>query len=243
MPKYLVDRRDLDFVLFEQLNLAQVTTRERYKDFGADDLTAVLDAGETFAKEVLAPTHAVADKEGCTVVNGEVQVPKIFHEAFKAMAEGGWIALNRSQEFGGMGLPVPLAAAITEMHIGAAASISFYSGLTVAAGAVFEAFAKPELKQLIVPKLYGGEWTGTMCLTEPQAGTAVGDLKTVAKPLGGDRYAIKGDKIFISAGDHTLSKNIVHLVLARVEGDPAGTKGISLFAVPKFRFDATGKLG
>ncbi len=243
MANYTIDRRDLDFVLFEQFDLAGVITRDKYKDFDREQLTGIFDAAETMAREVLGPTFAIADREGCKLVDGQVVVPKIYESAFKQLAEGGWIALNRSQELGGMGLPIPLAAAITEMQIGAAASIGFYSGLTVAAGHLLETFAKPELKNLLVPKLYAGEWCGTMCLTEPHAGTAVGDLKTKAIPKSGDRYNIKGNKIFISAGDHQLTKNIVHLVLARVEGDPQGTKGISLFAVPKFRFDATGKIG
>ncbi len=243
MADYRIDRRDLDFVLWEQFGLEKVLARPQYKDMGKEELSGVLDAAQTMALEVLGPTNATADREGCTLTNGEVKVPKVYESVFKQVAEGGWIALNRPQDLGGMGLPVPLAASITEMFIGSASSITFYSGLTVAAGHLLENHAKPELKQLIVPKLYSGEWTGTMCLTEPQAGTAVGDLKTKAKHISGDRYAIKGNKIFISAGDHQLSKNIVHLVLARVEGDPQGTKGISLFAVPKFRFDATGKLG
>ncbi len=243
MATYRIDRRDIDFVLWEQFGLEAMLTRAPYKDMGKAELDGVLDAAETMAHEVLGPTNAIADREGCTLTNGEVRVPKVYEDVFKQIAEGGWIALNRPQDLGGMGLPVPLAALITEMFIGSASSITFYSGLTVAAGHLLEAYAKPELKQLIVPKLYSGEWTGTMCLTEPHAGTAVGDLKTKATPISGDRYAIKGNKIFISAGDHQLAKNIVHLVLARIEGDPQGTKGISLFAVPKYRFDATGKIG
>ena len=243
MVNYLIDRRDLDFVLYEQFDLENVITRERYKDFGRTELNGIVDAAETMAREVLAPTFAIADREGCRLVDGQVYVPKIYEDAFKQLAEGGWIALNRSQEMGGMGLPIPLAVAITEMQIGAAASIGFYSGLTVAAGHLIETFAKAELKNLVVPKLYAGEWCGTMCLTESHAGTAVGDIKSKAVHKSGDRYSIKGNKIFISAGDHQLAKNIIHLVLARAEGDPAGTKGISLFAVPKYRFDAAGNVG
>jgi alkylation response protein AidB-like acyl-CoA dehydrogenase len=243
MANYSIDRRDLEFLLFEQFDLETVLKRDRYKELGRQEVDGIVDAAQALAIEVLGPTFAAADREGCKLVDGQVIVPKVYESAFKQLAEGGWIALNRSQDLGGMGLPIPLAAAITEMQIGAAASIGFYSGLTVAAGHLLENFAKPELKNLVVPKLYAGEWGGTMCLTEPHAGTAVGDLKTKAVPKGGDRYNIKGNKIFISAGDHQLTKNIVHLVLARVEGDPAGTKGISLFAVPKFRFDATGKVG
>lgn len=245
MPDFIVDRRDVDFVLFDQFKVGELASLEPYKDFGAEDYAAILDTAIKMFNDVLWPTSAKVDAEGCKLVDGQVKVPEALREPWKQYTEGGWLALGRPPEVGGMGLPLPLVVMITELGIAASSSFFFFPGLTAAAGHLLEVFANQELKDLVVPKMYSGEWTGTMCLTEPQAGSSVGDLTTSATPIEGsdNEYLIKGNKIFISCGDHDLADNIIHLVLARVPGDPDGTKGISLFAVPKFRFDSTGKLG
>ncbi|MEZ4271953.1 MAG: acyl-CoA dehydrogenase family protein [Myxococcota bacterium] len=243
MPDYIIDRRDIDFVLFEQFNLAALAEHPLYGDFDRDAFDAILDAGQKLCIEVVAPINAKADSVGCHLSDGKVKVPETFHAVWKQFAEGGWIAPSRPTQYGGMGLPLPLAVVLAEMAIGACQALYFFPGLNSAAGALLENFAAPFLRDTIVPRLYSGEWTGTMCLTEPQAGSSVGDLSTTATPISGTNvYSIKGNKIFITAGDHDLTENIVHLVLARVPGDPKGTKGISLFAVPKLRFDEQGKV-
>ncbi|MEL6759044.1 MAG: acyl-CoA dehydrogenase [Myxococcota bacterium] len=245
MPDYLVDKRDLRFVLFEQFDLDGLAKLPVYSEMGRDTFEMILDQAVTFAKEVLAPTREPADAEGCTWSDGKVRVPSSYADLWKQYAEQGWLAMNRPAEFGGMGLPMPLSVAVMEMGIGAGSSFIFYPGLTLAAGHLLEVYAEEELRDLVVPKLYSGEWSGTMCLTEPHAGTSVGDSSTVAVPLddSGREFSIRGNKIFISAAEHDLTENIVHLVLGRVEGDPAGTKGLSLFLVPRTRFDAQGNLG
>jgi alkylation response protein AidB-like acyl-CoA dehydrogenase len=245
MPSFIVDRRDLSFDLYELLEIQKLTSLDRYRDMSRDDWDAVLDAAEELARDVLWPTNAVADREGCKLENGRVKVPKAFHEVFEKYSEGGWIAVTRPTEYGGMGLPLPLGIVVTELMLASSPSFLFVPGLGVAGGHLLENFASDAIKKTVIPRLYSGEWAGTMCLTEPQAGTAVGDIKTTATPIPGtDEYAIRGNKIFISAGDHDLTENICHLVLARVPGDPAGTKGISLFLVPARRFEpATGALG
>lgn len=245
MPDYKVDKRDLEFVLYEQFDLESFSALAPYAEMGRETYDMILDQAVTFAKEVMGPTREPADREGCTWDNGKVTVPKVYETLWQQYAENGWLAMNRPAEFGGMGLPLPLSVAVMEMGIAASSSFIFYPGLTLAAGHLLEVYAEPELRDLVIPKLYSGEWSGTMCLTEPHAGTSVGDSATVATPLddAGREFSIRGNKIFISAGEHQLTKNIVHLVLGRVEGDPRGTKGLSLFLVPKTRFDAKGNLG
>lgn len=244
MPAFTADRRDIDFVLFDQFGLGELAQLEAFREFGEDDFRAILDAAMKLTVEVLAPSNISADREGCRLEDGAVRVPEAFQQPWKEFSEGGWIAPSRPSEVGGMGLPLPLSVIATELTIGAACSFVFFPGLCAAAGHLLEAFADPEFRDLVVPRMYSGQWTGTMCLTEPQAGSTVGDLTTTATPIeGADEYSIQGNKIFISGGDHDLTENIIHLVLARVAGDPSGTKGISLFAVPKRRFDAAGKLG
>ncbi|HAA58666.1 MAG TPA: acyl-CoA dehydrogenase [Myxococcales bacterium] len=253
MAEYLIDQRDLEFVVFEQFGFDALLKSEKYSDFSEDILRDTITQAVKFAGEVLAPTNDEADKFGCRLVDGKVELPPSFQKAYNAYCENGWAAPGQSAELGGMGLPLILAIIAQEVGIAASPSFMFFPGLTVGAAHLVEAFGQETLRDLVVPKMYTGEWTGTMCLTEPQAGTAVGDLKTVAVPLaegeestapfeGLQEYKITGNKIFISAGDHELTDNIMHLVLARVEGDPVGIKGISLFLVPKYRFDKDGKI-
>ncbi len=243
MTDFIVDKRDLEFCLFDQGGLDKFTAFEKYADFDRESLSMILDEVIKFSQQELRPTNGPADAQGCKVVNGQVYVPEVYIPLYKKFREAGWMAPSMNPEYGGMGLPMAMAIAAMELFIGASGSFVFFPGLTVAAGHLLESFASPELRDLLVPKLYTGEWTGTMCLTEPQAGSAVGDLRTTAEPIPGtNAYAIRGQKIFISAGDHNLAENIIHLVLARVPGDAAGTRGISLFMVPKHRFDAQGKI-
>jgi hypothetical protein len=191
----------------------------------------------------IAPGRDKADEEGCRLESGQVKVPEFYKESYKQFAEGGWIAPARTPELGGMGLPLPLAMALSEVFIAADTSFVMYPGLTAAAGHLLEVFADPDLRDLVVPKMYGGEWGGTMCLTESQAGTALDGITTKAVPTEDPReFMITGEKIFISCGDHELTENIIHLVLARVPGDPMNTRGISLFLVPKHKFNEKGEI-
>jgi alkylation response protein AidB-like acyl-CoA dehydrogenase len=202
----------------------------------------VLEEGAKIATEVIAPLNSISDKEGCTYEKGKVKVPEAFHEAFKKYCEGGWIAASVDAEAGGQGLPESIALATAEMFVSASCSFTTYPGLTRGCANLIESFGTPEQKALYLEKMYSGQWTGTMCLTESQAGSAVGDVKTMAKKEG-DHYLIQGTKIFITAGDHNLTENIIHAVLARTENAPAGIKGLSLFIVPKVRINADGSLG
>jgi alkylation response protein AidB-like acyl-CoA dehydrogenase len=243
MTQFSVNKRDIEFTLYELNDLVGLTQHERYEGMTREDFEIITDEAIKVCVNKLAPLNQPGDLEGCRLEDGQVYVPESFKEVYREFGEGGWIGMSHNPELGGMGLPVPLAIMMAEMAIGACGSFMFYPGLTVAGAHLIENFGSPELRDLVVPLLYGGKWTGTMCLTEPQAGTAVGDVTTTAVPIEGtNEYSVKGNKIFISAGDHQLTENIVHLVLARVPGDPPGTKGISLFLVPKFRFDGKGSL-
>jgi alkylation response protein AidB-like acyl-CoA dehydrogenase len=244
MVDLIIDRRDVDFVLFEQFELQKFCEQSRYKDFSQETFEMIINEAIKLAKEEVAPADAIADRQGTRLEDGKVIVAEAFRAIYDKYAEGGWIATANDPEYGGMGLPVPLGLILSEFFISASSSFMFFPGLSVSAGHLLEEYANTSLKELLTTKLYTGEWTGTMCLTEPQAGTAVGDICSVATPIEGtDRFKITGSKIFISAGDHDLTENILHLVLARVPGDPEGTKGISLFVVPKYRFDESGALG
>ncbi len=253
MAEFFMDKRDIEFVLFEQFNLGKFSELERYEDFDEDDYRGIIETALNFAKEEIAPLDEPSEEFGCKLENGQVKAFEGFKDLYKQYGEDGWIAVSQNQEYGGMGLPLAMSILLQEFGIAAAGSFMFFPGLTSSAGHLVENFANKNLAELLVPKMYQGEWTGTMCLTEPQAGSAVGDLTTSAVPIGPDdtptapveglqEYRITGNKIFISAGDHDLTDNIIHLVLARVQGDPAGTKGISLFVVPKYRFDSEGNV-
>jgi alkylation response protein AidB-like acyl-CoA dehydrogenase len=244
MTAFKVDRRDVEFLLFEQFKIQDLgATYNRYADMNKEVYEEVLAQGIAFCANEMAPRRAEADELGCTLKDNQVYVPEWYGDIYKKYGADGWIAPGQNPEYGGMGMPMCIALVLQGLGIMADASFMFYPGLTVAAAHLIENFGADELKNLLVPKMYGGEWTGTMCLTEPHAGTAVGDIRTVAEPIEGtNEFKIKGEKIFISAGDHQLTENIIHLVLARIPGDPAGTKGISLFAVPKYRYDASGAI-
>lgn len=237
-----INMRDIRFVLYEQLGIERLCQFEKFKDFSRETFDMVLEEAAKLATEVIAPLNSISDKEGCTFENGQVRVPKAFHEAFKKYCEGGWIAASVDTEAGGQGLPESVGIAAAEMFVGACCSFTTYPGLTRGAANLIQSFGTPAQKKLFLENMYSGKWTGTMCLTEPQAGSAVGDIKTMAKKEG-DHYLIQGTKIFITAGEHDLAENIIHAVLARTENAPPGVKGLSLFIVPKIRVNPDGSLG
>ncbi len=245
MPTYTPPLRDIKFVLHELLD---VTTNLRqlpqHADLDADTIDTILEEGGKFCAEVLFPLNQVGDTEGCTYHgDGVVTTPKGFKEAYQQFVEGGWPALGCDIEFGGQGLPHVVASALNEMQNSANQAWSMYPGLSHGAYNALKAFGTDEQKKLYLPKLVSGVWTGTMCLTEAHCGTDLGLLKTSAKPNPDGSHDITGTKIFISAGEHDMAENILHLVLARLPDAPAGTKGISLFLVPKFVPDANGGVG
>ncbi len=237
-----INMRDIRFVLYEQLGIERLCEFDKFKDFSRETFDMVLEEAAKLAAEVIAPLNPISDKEGCTYEKGKVKVPAAFHEAFKKYCEGGWIAASVDAEAGGQGLPETVGLAAAEMFVGACCSFTTYPGLTRGAANLIQSFGTPEQKKLYLEKMYRGQWTGTMCLTEPQAGSAVGDIKTMAKK-DGDHYLIQGTKIFITAGEHDLAENIIHAVLARTENAPPGIKGLSLFIVPKIRINPDGSLG
>ena len=243
MSNLLVNTRDQQFVLFEQLGIEKLFEYEAYKDFSKDDLQMILNEAEKLAVNVLAPAYQEGDKEGCHIKNGVVNVPKCFQEPFKKFCEGGWVNPMDTPDVGGQGLPASVGFACIEYFGAANYAFAMYPGLTHGAATLIYHYGTEEQKNKYMYKMFTGEWTGTMCLTEPGAGSDVGALKTTAKKLPDGKYLITGTKCFISAGDHDLTPNIVHPVLARIEGDPAGTKGISIFIVPKVRVNDDGSLG
>jgi alkylation response protein AidB-like acyl-CoA dehydrogenase len=240
---YTYDLRDLEFVLFEQLNVAELL-KQGYPDFEADDLKMIVGEAHKFAKEVIAPSNKIGDEVGVKLENGKVTLPKEFVEVYKQYSEAGWLAGSGSPEAGGQGFPHVLTTAVADIFTGANVSFFLYGLLGVGVAHVIEKYNVPDwAREIVLPKLFSGEWAGTMMLTEPQAGSDVGMAKTKAEKVEGtDYYHIRGTKMFITGGDHDLTENIWHLALARTPGAPAGTKGLSLFLVPKIRIDENGNL-
>ncbi len=241
------DDKDLKFVLQEHLDLDKILGYEAYQDFSRDDFNMIIDEGLKFCREVIGPTMQDGDQDGAKYVNGQVKTTESFRNVWNQMAENGWIAAAKTPEFGGQGLPFSLGGLLAEMFCGANMSFMTFPGLAVANSAVIENFGTEEDKALFCEKMNTGVWGGTMCLTEPDAGSDVGYLrsKAVKDPDSDDPriYKIEGTKRFITCGDHDLTENIIHLVLARIEGAPLGTKGISLFIVPKVWVNPDGSLG
>ena len=235
MANFLVDERDAKFVLHEQLRIEELCQSEKFAEFSKETFDMVMDAAQKLAEKELAPTNVPGDTQGVVLENGKVKVPECFHQAYRLFCEGGWNALSIDEDMGGQGFPSVLNAASMELFIAANQALSMYSGLTVGAAHLIEKYGSEEQQRLYMDKMYTGEWAGTMCLTEPQAGSDVGALRTKAVKNPDGTYSITGGKIFISSGDHDLTENIVHMVLARCEGAPPGTKGISIFIVPKLR--------
>jgi alkylation response protein AidB-like acyl-CoA dehydrogenase len=243
MPEYKAPLRDIKFVTDELLDFPNhYATLSGAQDATPDMVGAILEEGAKFAERVLSPLNRVGDIQGCTFKDGVVTTPEGFKEAYQQYVEGGWPSLSHAEEVGGQGLPESLGMLVTEMVASANWSWSMYPGLSHGAMNTIESHGTDEQKQTYLTKLVSGEWTGTMCLTEPHCGTDLGLLKTKAEPKDDGSYAISGTKIFISAGEHDMADNIVHIVLARIAGAPEGTKGISLFIVPKFNVDSDGAM-
>ena len=246
MPQYAPPLRDMQFVLHEVLDaVGQLQACPPHAELDVDTFNAVLKEAGKFAAGVAFPLNLSGDTEGCTLdrVTHEVRAPRGFKEAYAQYVEGGWPALACAPEHGGQGLPFVLNQCLYEMLNSANQAWTMYPGLSHGAYEALHAHGSPMQKATYLPKLTSGEWTGTMCLTEPHCGTDLGLLRTKAEPQGDGSYRITGEKIFISAGEHDLAANIVHLVLARLPDAPAGSKGISLFVVPKFLVNADGSLG
>jgi acyl-CoA dehydrogenase len=235
MPTYKAPVDDTMFLLRDVFNVSRYDNLPGFAEATPDTIEAILSEGGKFCEKVLQPLNQVGDQQGCTRHDdGSVTTPKGFKEAYRQMAEGGWIGLSAEEEFGGQALPFVISAALNEFFSSANMAFGMYSGLTMGAYRALRIHGTDEQKQTYLPKFIEGKWTGTMNLTEPHCGTDLGLIKTKAAKQPDGAYKITGTKIFISAGEHDLSENIVHLVLARIEGAPEGVKGISLFVVPKF---------
>ena len=245
MPQYTPPLRDIQFVIHELLAADQIFTNlPAYQEVDKDTINQIIEESGKFASQVVFPLNQIGDKEGCTRnADGSVSTPTGFNAAYQKYIEGGWPALSCDPAFGGQGLPQLLNTVLYEVLNSANQSWTMYPGLSHGAYECLHAHGTDEQKKIYLEKLVSGQWTGTMCLTEPQCGTDLGILKTKAEPLANGSYAITGTKIFISSGEHDLAENIVHLVLARLPDAPTGTKGISLFAVPKFLSNQDGSLG
>jgi len=246
MPQYNPPLRDMQFVMHEVLKVTdELKVLPPHADIDADTINAVLEEGGKFAVEVAFPLNISGDEEGCTLdkTTHEVTPPKGFKQAYAQYVEGGWAALSCDPEYGGQGLPFVVNQCFYEMLNSANQAWTMYPGLSHGAYEALHAHGTDAQKKLYLPKLVSGEWTGTMCLTEPHCGTDLGMLRTKAEPQADGTFKLTGNKIFISAGEHDMTANILHLVLARLPDAPQGSKGISLFIVPKFNVNEDGSLG
>jgi alkylation response protein AidB-like acyl-CoA dehydrogenase len=243
MSNNLTDLRDVRFVLYEQLDVEQLCRAERFQDHSKETFDMILDAAERLAVDEFAPTNSIGDEIGCRWEDGQVKVPEPFHGPFRMYCEGGWISMAEDYALGGQNVPASVSFACNEMFYAANYAITGYMGLTHSAAKVIEVYGSEEQKNRYMEKLYSGQYSGAMDLTEPQAGSDVGALSTKAKKNDDGSYSIVGRKIFITGGEQDLTENIVHILLARIEGDPAGTKGLSCFIVPKIWVNDDGSLG
>ncbi len=243
MAQILADRRDIDFVLHEQLKVEQFAKHELFPEFNRKAIDLIISEARNLAVKEILPTQTDGDRIGVHFDNGKVTVPESFHKAWKAVREGEWLAMTEDPEWGGQGMPRSVATAASDFLMAANFAFVMYGGLTHGAGKLIETFGSDKLKKLFLKRLFSGEWTGTMLLTEAAAGSDVGALTTTATPNADGTYSLTGNKIFISGGEHDMAGNIVNPVLARIEGAPAGTAGISLFIVPKIWVNDDGSLG
>ena len=242
MPSYTAPARDMQFVLHEVLKVSEADI-PGYGDLDEEFTTAILDEAGKLASEVMEPLNGVGDREGCALENGVVRTPKGFSEAFDTIREGGWMALDLPEEYGGQNMPGVLGSVVGEMFSAANHSLTMYHGLTHGAVSAILAHGSDAQKATYAPPMAEGRWTGTMNLTESHCGTDLGLMRTKAEPQDDGAYHVTGQKIFISAGEHDMSENIIHLVLAKIPGGPEGIKGVSLFIVPKFLVGEDGSLG
>jgi len=244
MPIYKAPVEDVTFLLNDVFQIDRYDNLPGFSDASADVREAIIGEAAKLAEEVLQPLNRIGDLEGCKRHDdGSVTTPKGFKEAYKQLTEGGWLGLSAPTEYGGQGLPVTLSQTVNEFQCSANMAFAMYGGLTMGATAALLVHGNEEQKKTYVPKMVAGEWTGTMNLTEPHCGTDLGLLRTKAVRQADGSFKITGTKIFISAGEHDMAPNIIHLVLARIEGAPAGIKGVSLFVVPKFMVNADGSVG
>ena len=243
MAQVIADRRDVDFVLHEQLNIGALSEHEKYQEFNKKTVDLIISEARNLAIKEILPTFKDGDEQGCRLENGQVLVPESFKRAYDLYVEGEWLAMTEDPEYGGQGMPRTVALAAGDYFNGANYAFMMYPGLTHGAALLVEAFGTERQKKLFLKNMFTGKWTGTMLLTEPEAGSDVGNLTTTAVKNEDGTYRITGSKIFISAGEHDMVENIIHPVLARIEGAPAGTKGISLFLVPKYRVNDNGSPG
>ena len=242
MPAYTAPVRDMQFLLNDVMNI-QSANIPGYDELDPDFLTAILNECGKINADVLAPLNAIGDTQGCTLENGVVRTPDGFKDAFEQVKEGGWTGIDCDPEFGGQGLPYLIGTAVGEMFASSNMAFGMYQGLTHGAYSAIHAHGTQEQKETYLPKMVSCDWTGTMNLTEPHCGTDLGLMRTKAESQSDGTFKITGQKIFISAGEHDMSDNIIHLVLAKIPGGPAGVKGISLFIVPKFLVNPDGSLG
>ncbi len=244
MPIYRAPVEDVRFLLNDVFQIDRYNNLPGFADASADVREAILSEAAKFSEQVLQPLNRVGDLEGCVRHDdGRVTTPKGFKEAYQQFGEGGWVGLSGPVEFGGQGLPATLAQSINEFMVSANLSFSMYFGLTLGAVAALMVHGTEDQKKKFVPKMLAGDWSGTMNLTEPHCGTDLGMLRTKAVKQADGSYKLSGTKVFISGGDQDITENIVHLVIARIEGAPAGVKGISLFVVPKMTVNADGSVG
>lgn len=243
--RYKTDLREFNFVLFEQFKLQELLGKEPFAGWDEQTVKMVVSEVARFGREVTGPLNAQGDRQGCRIENGRVITPEGFKDAWKQLYDAGWRSLGAPTEWGGQGAPHALAAVAEEIQCGANAAFNMYSGLTYGAVELLIQCASEAQKKVFVPPMMDGRWGGTMCLTEPHAGSDVGSARTTATRNGDGTFSIRGTKIYISAGDHDLAyeDNVVHLVLARIDGAPLGTKGLSLFIVPRVRVNDDGTLG
>ena len=242
MGHFKINQKDILYILKEQLEYGKLCNLERYGSLNEKTLDMLVTEAANFAKGVLDPLQEIGEAWGVKLEDGNVTCPPEFRDAFNQYGQDGWIAAARNMTYGGQGFPHMMRIVVNDLMYGACQAFNMAPSLTHGAAHLIESFATDSLKKLYVPRMFEGTWAGTMCLTEPDAGSNLAVLQTTAYPEG-DHFRIKGSKIFISWGDHDLTDNIIHLVLARIEGAPPGVKGISLFIVPKVRVAADGSLG
>ena len=242
MSEFKINRHDIFFILKEQLRYGSLCAMDRYKGFDEKTFDLLITEALKFARGVVGPLQDIGEQFGVKFENGNVECPPAFKKAFKQYGQDGWIAAARDPEYGGQGFPHLMRIVINDLMYGACQSFNMAPSLTHGAAHLIESFAQQALKERFVPKMFDGTWAGTMCLTEADAGSNLGAIQTTAYPAG-DHFNIKGSKIFISWGDHNLTDNIIHLVLARIDGAPEGVNGLSLFVVPKMKLNPDGSIG